>query len=74
MQRLSSLQQKLYAEGRRYRHDFHRRLAGGPIAWVGVAEEHRNILEAVLSRDPERAAAALTSHVALLSDLDHQET
>lgn len=74
MRRLSSLQQRLYAESRRYRHDFHRRLVVGPSPWTGVILEHRNILDAVLARDPDKAAHALTSHIAMLSDLDHDET
>lgn len=72
--RLSRMQQRLYEEARRYRLLFYKQhVAGSSIEFAESAGVHREILDAVLARDAERAAEILRKHVTLIDDFDLDE-
>ena len=72
--RLSRMQQRLYEEARRYRLLFYRKhVAGSAVDFSEAGAIHREILDAVLARDAERAAEILRAHVTLIEDFDPDE-
>jgi len=69
--RLSSMQQRLYEEARRYRLlSYRKQFAGSAFDFGEVGPVHREILDAVLARDADRAAAILHGHVTLIDNFD----
>jgi DNA-binding GntR family transcriptional regulator len=52
--------ESLYDQWQRYRH---RTVLRRPIPRTGISAEHAEIVDATLSRDSERACAALTQHI-----------
>ncbi len=72
--RLSRMQQRLYAEARRYRLLFYRKqFAGNAVDFSEAGAIHREILDAVLARHADPPAKLLRNHVTLLNDfaLEH---
>lgn len=69
--RLSRMQQRLYEEARRYRLLVYKKhLAGNAVDFGEAGAIHREILDAVLARNADRAASILRRHVALIEDFD----
>ena len=72
--RLSRMQQRLYEEARRYRLLFYKKhVAGSAVDFAEAGTVHREILDAVLVRDADRAAEILRGHVTLIEDFDPEE-
>ena len=62
--RLATLQATLFDQAFRYRKSLH----GPSLSPDHVIAEHRQLMESVLTRDPERAVAAICGHLHLTKD------